>query len=137
MNIKPFLIGGEWVQGTGTPFDSVNPANGELNGRIGGASAADVDHAVRNAQRAQRDPRWRNMLPHERARLLNRVADLIVERGSELASIQMRENGKLAQRVPRAGGCGGGRFPLFRRRHRDHGVRDRAVARAACRERRI
>ena len=103
MNIKPFLIGGEWVQGTGTPFDSVNPANGELNGRIGGASAADVDHAVRNAQRAQRDPRWRNMLPHERARLLNRVADLIVERGSELASIQMRENGKLAQAGAAAG----------------------------------
>ena len=113
MNIKPFLIGGEWVQGTGTPFDSVNPANGELNGRIGGASAADVDHAVRNAQRAQRDPRWRNMLPHERARLLNRVADLIVERGSELASIQMRENGKLRSECLAQAGAAAGAFRYF------------------------
>ena len=81
--------------GSGTPFDSINPADGSLNGRFAGADAADVDRAVRDARRAQRDPRWRSMLPQERARLLNRVADLLVERATDLAAIQMRENGKL------------------------------------------
>ncbi|WP_176053390.1 aldehyde dehydrogenase [Paraburkholderia caribensis] len=113
MDIQPFLIGGEWVQGTGSAFDSTNPANGKLNKRVAGASAADVDQAVRNAHRAQRDPKWRNTLPHERARLLHRVADLIVERGDLLANVQMRENGKLFSECRTQAAAAAGAFRYF------------------------
>lgn len=95
MNIQPFLIGGEWIQGSGEPFDSINPANGLISARFAGASALDVDHAVRNAAQAQRNPAWRDLLPHKRGLLLNRVADLLLERADEMARVQMSQNGKL------------------------------------------
>lgn len=93
-DIQPFLIGGAWTQGEGTPFDSVNPATGDINGKIAGAGAADVDRAVRTAKAAQADPAWRDMLPHRRAAILRRIADRIEADADSLARRQMRENGK-------------------------------------------
>jgi acyl-CoA reductase-like NAD-dependent aldehyde dehydrogenase len=113
MTVLPFLIGGEWLPGSGKPIDTINPADGSLNATVGSASAADVDHAVMNAMRAQRDPKWRAMLPHERARLLCKVADLILERSPELAAIQMRENGKLKSECVAQAGAAAGAFRYF------------------------
>jgi betaine-aldehyde dehydrogenase len=50
---------------------------------------------VHAAQKAASAPTWRNMLPHDRARLLNRIADLMMERSDLLARCQMLENGKV------------------------------------------
>lgn len=94
-DVQPFLIGNEWTVGSGKPFDSINPADGSLNRRYASASAADVDRAVKSSQAAFRARAWRDMLPAARAALLNRVADLLIERETNLAEIQMRENGKL------------------------------------------
>jgi acyl-CoA reductase-like NAD-dependent aldehyde dehydrogenase len=113
MSIQPFLIGGEWIKGNAVPIESVNPATGELNGYMGSASAADVDHAVTNALQAQRQPSWRNMLPHERARLLYRVAELIIERGPQLSAQQMRENGKLLSECSFQAAAAAGAFRYF------------------------
>lgn len=92
--VQPFLIGSEWTTGHGEPFESINPADGTLNRRVATASEADVDRAVQAAVRAQRDPSWRDMLPHKRAHILRRLADLIVANGEALARRQMSENGK-------------------------------------------
>ncbi|WP_454725502.1 MULTISPECIES: aldehyde dehydrogenase [Cupriavidus] len=96
-DVQPFLIGAEWTRGEGTPFASRNPANGALNGLIGAASAADVDRAVATAKAAQADPAWRDMLPHKRAAILRRLADLIEADAEWLAQRQMQENGKRLQ----------------------------------------
>lgn len=109
----PFLIGGEWDTGGGQAFDSINPADGSLNARFAGASAADVDRAVTNAAAAQRSSVWRNMLPKERARLLNKVAALIIERADHLAHIQMRENGKLLRECKAQADYAAGTFRYF------------------------
>ncbi|SPA33153.1 NAD/NADP-dependent betaine aldehyde dehydrogenase [Cupriavidus taiwanensis] len=93
-DIRPFLIGAQWTTGEGVPFDSVNPATGEVNATVGAASAADVDRAVQAAKAAQADPAWREMLPHKRAAILRRLADLIEADAEALALRQMRENGK-------------------------------------------
>jgi acyl-CoA reductase-like NAD-dependent aldehyde dehydrogenase len=93
--VQPFLVGGEWITGSGDAFDCINPADGSIAGRFAGASVADVDHAVKNAARAQRHLAWRNMQPHQRARLLLRVADLLEERCDAMALVQMHQNGKL------------------------------------------
>jgi len=92
---KPFLIGSEWVTGSGETIRSVNPATGELNGTVSGASAADVDRAVATAAAANGDTDWRTMLPHQRARVLARIADAIDANAEELARSQMLENGKV------------------------------------------
>lgn len=91
----PFLIGGEWIHDASSLLTHVNPATGEINYQICGASKSHLDAAVESAHEAARRPAWKNMLPHERARLLHRIADLMIERSDHLARCQMLENGKV------------------------------------------
>ncbi|MDM0032021.1 aldehyde dehydrogenase [Variovorax sp. J22P271] len=110
--VRPFLIGSTWTTGQGQPFESINPATGGRNGLIGAASKADVDFAVRTAKAAQARPEWRQMLPHQRAAILHRIADLIEVNAEELADRQMRENGKLRREcvTQAAGGAAAYRY---------------------------
>ncbi|MEW6638895.1 MAG: aldehyde dehydrogenase [Pseudomonadota bacterium] len=95
MNPRPNFVGGQPVIGTGPLFDSIDPATGRSNGAFTSASAADVDAAVRVAVEAAGQRSWRAMRPHERARILARIADGMAARAEDLATIQMRENGKV------------------------------------------
>ena len=89
------LIGDKITGGSGAPIRSVNPADGSTNYEIAGASAVDVDSAACLAEKAVRDKAWRGMKPHERARLLSRIAEAIAANGETLARQQMIENGKV------------------------------------------
>src|SRR5215471_17333933 len=91
----PFLIGGEWIQETASPITHVNPATGEVNYEVCAGTEAHIDAAVNAAHEAASKPAWRNLLPHQRAQLLNRIADLMMERCDLLARCQMLENGKV------------------------------------------
>ena len=91
----PFLIGGEWVQDTSSHITHVNPATGEVNYQVCAGSEAHIDAAVQSAHTAASKPAWRNMLPHHRAQILHRIADLMMERSDLLARCQMLENGKV------------------------------------------
>lgn len=93
--LKAFLINGEALTHPEDAFDSVNPATGEVNYRVSAAGAEHIDAAVQSAQAAVNRPEWRDMLPHVRAQLLNRIADGIVANADELARLQMMENGKV------------------------------------------
>jgi betaine-aldehyde dehydrogenase len=93
--VRPLLIGGEWVGGTGASIVLVNPATGQVNCEVSAASARDVDAAVDAAREAAASPSWREMLPHKRARLLAKLADLIDARSEDFARMQMLENGKV------------------------------------------
>src|ERR1035438_7648560 len=94
-NPVPFLIGGEWVQDTPSYITHVNPATGEVNYQVCAGTEAHIDAAVNSAHKAASQAGWRNMLPHNRAQLLNRIADLMIERSDLLARCQMLENGKV------------------------------------------
>ncbi|WP_353147131.1 aldehyde dehydrogenase [Pollutimonas bauzanensis] len=94
-DLKSFLINGEWVSNPTESFESINPATGEVNYRLSVATALHVDAAVASAKAAAALPSWKEMLPHVRAQILMRIAALIVERGDELAGLQMAENGKV------------------------------------------
>src|SRR5690606_40430059 len=76
-------------------YDTINPANGKVNYKLPIASQAQVDAAVASAKAAAAQPAWKNMLPHVRAQILMRMAELIVERGDDFARLQMQENGKV------------------------------------------
>ncbi len=91
----PFLIGGEWISDTSSHITHINPATGEVNYEVCAGTEAHVNAAVESAHKAAADPAWRNMLPHNRAFLLNRIADLMMERSDHLARCQMVENGKV------------------------------------------
>lgn len=92
---KPMLIGGEWVDDSGAVLESVNPATGQKNYEVCAATAQEVDRTVGVAQHAATEESWRQMLPHARARLLSKLADVIDSRADEFALTQMRENGKV------------------------------------------
>ena len=95
MSAVPFLVGGERVHGSAGTLASVNPATGETNYEVSAAGPDDVERCVASAQEAQRAPAWRGMRPHERARILAKIADGMTSRADRLAEIQMRENGKV------------------------------------------
>jgi len=92
---KPMLIGGEWIADPDDTIESINPATGQLNYAVSAANARHVAAAVAAARRAAESGEWRDMLPHKRARLLAKLADLIESRGDEFARTQMLENGKV------------------------------------------
>ena len=68
------FIAGKWVA-TGSTFDSVNPATGELVSRCAEASQQELDAAV--AAACDAFPAWRKTPPPRRAEILFRVAELL------------------------------------------------------------
>ena len=95
--MKKMWIGGQAVDGDAgvAPLVSVNPASGEVNYEVAAAGAKAADMAVKVADEAARDKKWRNMLPPARAAILSRIADGMERRSEELARLQMIENGKV------------------------------------------
>ena len=87
------FINGEFVEGSGTTFKTVNPATEEVLADIAEASDADVDEAVKAARRAHTRV-WSKMPGSERAKYLYRIARIIQERGRELAVLESIDNGK-------------------------------------------
>ena len=101
MDDLKIFIGGQWRHGGGNPMQSHFPADGSINATLNAASLDDLEEAIDAGERAWRDPAWRNSLPHVRAKILHKVADLIESRVDELAQMQSRDNGK-----PLAEACG-------------------------------
>jgi betaine-aldehyde dehydrogenase len=94
MDELKIFIGGRWQRGGGQQMQSLFPADGTVNARLNAASLEDLAEAVECAEQAWRAPAWRNSLPHRRAKILHKVADLIESRVGELAAMQSRDNGK-------------------------------------------
>jgi aminomuconate-semialdehyde/2-hydroxymuconate-6-semialdehyde dehydrogenase len=73
-------------------LDVFEPATGEVFAACPDSDAADVAAAAEAAQRAA--PDWSAMPAEQRARLLQRVADLIETRLQEFAALESRDSGK-------------------------------------------
>lgn len=88
------LAAGRWRPGSGPVAGCVDPATRDVVTSLHTASSSDVDEAARAARAATDDPRWRDLLPHHRARLLHRIADGIDAEAERLARLQTRDTGK-------------------------------------------
>jgi betaine-aldehyde dehydrogenase len=87
------FIGGEAVDPVeGGSEDVLNPATGEVIAEAPLSTKADVDRAVAAAKKAFGG--WATTTPGERARALLRMADLIEERGEEIADLEAADAGK-------------------------------------------
>jgi succinate-semialdehyde dehydrogenase/glutarate-semialdehyde dehydrogenase len=73
-------------------LDVLDPATGELVGRIPAGSPEAADAAVRAARAAQ--PGWARTAPGERAAALKAAARRLRDHAEELAALQTREGGK-------------------------------------------
>ncbi|SPE56086.1 Betaine aldehyde dehydrogenase 1 [Streptomyces netropsis] len=87
---------GHWINGAWrTPekghYPVVNPATEQVVGEAPEATPAEVADAVTAARAAQDG--WSRTDPRERAAVLDRIADLLIERGGELATLLQAETG--------------------------------------------
>lgn len=90
---QAILIDGAWVQAdSGRTLEVRNPATGQLLAEVPDAGALETHRAIAAAERAQR--LWRTELPAERARILRRLYDLVIEHLEDLALILTAEQGK-------------------------------------------
>jgi betaine-aldehyde dehydrogenase len=87
-------IGGEWRRGRGAEIASHFPADDSLNAMLPGAAQEDVDLAIERAQDASHDPKWRKLLPHERATFLYRISEGIARHADRISHVQSRDTGK-------------------------------------------
>ena len=92
---KKLLIGGKWVAAkSGKTFETINPANEEGLALVAEGDKPDIDEAVRAARKAFEEGKWAALGPHQRARYLFRIAELIEAHGDELAELITLDNGK-------------------------------------------
>ncbi len=91
---KNLLIGGKWVPAkSGKTFETINPANEEVLALVAEGDKADVDEAVKVARKAYEEGKWPNIGPHQRARYLFKIAELIEAHADELAILETLNNG--------------------------------------------
>src|SRR6266550_3190656 len=87
------FIRGEWVEGdSAATFPVINPATGEEVAQVPRMGADETRRAIEAAQDAY--PAWRATLAKDRARILRRWADLMVEHRDDLALLLTTEQGK-------------------------------------------
>ncbi|MFB9839415.1 NAD-dependent succinate-semialdehyde dehydrogenase [Actinoallomurus acaciae] len=90
---EDLFIDGEWTPGSaGERTDVLDPATGAVVARMAAADEADVVRAVEAAKAAA--PAWARVTAPERARILRRWYELIVENADDLATILTAEQGK-------------------------------------------
>ncbi|HVR39452.1 MAG TPA: aldehyde dehydrogenase family protein [Thermoanaerobaculia bacterium] len=90
------FINGEFVDArSGETFATINPATEDKITDVASAGPDDVDAAVR-AARAQMEPgsEWQKMKPRDRAKVLWKIADMLVARADEIGRIETIDNGK-------------------------------------------
>ena len=87
------FIDGHWVDGESSQTIEVeNPANEEIIATIPAGTAKDAQRALEAAKRAL--PKWADLPPIERAKLLHKLADAVVANRDYLARIVTLEQGK-------------------------------------------
>jgi aldehyde dehydrogenase (NAD+) len=82
------LIDGDWVQGSGSPMPTFDPATGERIASVSVAGGDEVERAVRAARAALEKGPWSRMDAADRGRLLYRLADAIEGGKDELAALE-------------------------------------------------
>ncbi|MFB2532251.1 betaine-aldehyde dehydrogenase [Paracoccus sp. p3-h83] len=90
-----FIDGAYVDDAASATFDTHYPFDGSVIARLHEATPKLIDQSIKAAQTAQ--PAWAALRPVERARILHRAAQIIRDRGPELAELESRDTGKPIQ----------------------------------------
>ncbi|MGI9367566.1 MAG: NAD-dependent succinate-semialdehyde dehydrogenase [Ruegeria sp.] len=85
-------IGGQWVDGDNGTFAVSNPARGDIVAEVADVSRTQVAGAIAQAEAAQK--KWAEYTGKERAAILRRWFDLMMENAEDLGKILTAEQGK-------------------------------------------
>jgi len=87
------FIDGKWQpSSTKETYDVINPATEEVIGKASKAAPADVDRALKSAEKGFAI--WKKFSPWDRAAIIRKIADLIRKKNNELAKWMTLETGK-------------------------------------------
>ncbi len=87
------FIDGKWQQSEKKEtYDVINPATEEVIGKASKATLADVDRALKSAEKGF--VAWKKYSPWDRAKIIRKIADLIRKKNNELAKWMTLETGK-------------------------------------------
>lgn len=84
-------INGQWIE-SGKRIEVTNPADSSYLGTVPDLGKEETQQAIDAAEKAY--PSWAAMLAQDRARILRRWADLMIENKDDLALIMTLEQGK-------------------------------------------
>jgi succinate-semialdehyde dehydrogenase / glutarate-semialdehyde dehydrogenase len=91
--LRQAYVDGAWVDAdSGATFAVADPATGRTIAEVPRMGAAETRRAIAAAQRAL--PSWRGMLARERAAIMRRWADAMLDHQEELAALLTTEQGK-------------------------------------------
>lgn len=87
------LVGGDWCDAeSGATLEVADPATGEVIGTVPRMGRAETERAIAAAEAAL--PEWRARTAADRATVLRRLFDLMIEHKDALAELLTREQGK-------------------------------------------
>ena len=87
------FIDGKWQPSSNNEtYDVINPATEEVIGKASKASSADVDKALKSAEKGFAV--WKKYSPWNRAAIIRKIADLMRKKNNELAKWMTLETGK-------------------------------------------
>lgn len=86
------LVGGQWINGKGGTFSVTDPATGDEIARVADCTAGEVTSAIEAAAAAFEG--WRLRSTKERAAVLLKVRDCLLQEKDTIATVLSRENGK-------------------------------------------
>ena len=87
------FIDNQWVKSsTGASFAINNPATGEIIAQVANLGATDAEKAIAAADQAL--PQWKNLTGKERAGIMRKWFDLILQNKDDLAILMTLEQGK-------------------------------------------
>lgn len=82
-----------WQETFAGTINVTDPANGAILASVGFGGPDDIARAAKEAKAAQKE--WAKTLPADRAKILNKAADLLEEHGPELAGWIVKESGSI------------------------------------------
>jgi 5-carboxymethyl-2-hydroxymuconic-semialdehyde dehydrogenase len=92
-HLQHFIDGKPCDSVGGATFDVLDPVSNRTYATASAGQPEDVDAAVAAAQRAFTEGPWPTMAPRARARVLNKIADLVEARDARLAELETFDTG--------------------------------------------
>ncbi|MEY3169625.1 MAG: hypothetical protein RL421_868 [Actinomycetota bacterium] len=90
--LQNFINGEKVSSSSDKTQDLINPATGEVFAKAPVSNAADIDKAMKSAEKAFEV--WKETTPGERQKAINKIADAIEARSEELIQIESENTGK-------------------------------------------
>jgi 5-carboxymethyl-2-hydroxymuconic-semialdehyde dehydrogenase len=111
-NTTGHYINGEWTNtANAKTFSNLSPVNNQSLGQVVAGTTEDMDAACEAAQNAFAE--WRDMPGAERKKILNKLADKIVDRAEEIALVESSDCGQAIRYMKQAAIRGAANFRFF------------------------